>query len=78
MPPCLCEFLVGDATWDARLCAWLLYILKEYREEQEGIWPEYVKSLPGASELNLLLNFSPMEQMLLKIPQYDVLPKCMP
>lgn len=68
MPLTLCEFLVSDASWDARLCAWLLYIVKKYSHQTDGLWSAYIKTLPKMSDLNLLLTFSPMEQMLLKIP----------
>lgn len=70
LPTVLYEFLVDDVSWDARLCAWLLFLIKEYSQHHEGIWPQYIKSLPGPSDLHLLLAFSPMEQMLLKVPQY--------
>eukprot|EP00892_Ulva_mutabilis_P003184 jgi/Ulvmu1/12867/UM098_0052.1 len=70
IPTELSDFLTDEACWDARLCAWLLYVIKVSGPGNEGVWPEYIKSLPNPSDLNLLLTFSPMEQMLLTIPHY--------
>jgi hypothetical protein len=68
MPSQLADFIQsGDARWDARLCAWLLYLCQQVGGSGT-FWGLYLQSLPSEGELNLLCSYTPQEQMLLQVP----------
>lgn len=66
LPPELLAFLTNDSRWDVRLSAWLLYLMKT--AEEGSVWALYRESLPHLEELNVLMCYSPMEQMMLQVP----------
>jgi hypothetical protein len=71
LPSELCDFLQSsDARWDARLCAFFLYVHQQFRDTQ-GIWGLYMQSMPGVDELNLLCNYTSAEQTMLQLPWCD-------
>ena len=71
LPPQLVTFLQGEARWDARLCAWLLWIRSNHGDAQLGqqdLWALYIRSLPAPAEQHLLCNYTPVEQLMLQLP----------
>ncbi|KXZ49958.1 hypothetical protein GPECTOR_18g116 [Gonium pectorale] len=57
MPSELTDFLTGDARWDVRMTAWLLWVASELPEHP--IWGPYVANLPPADEVTCLINYGP-------------------
>ena len=66
MPAELVAFLTDDSRWDVRLSAWLLYLMKTAAEG--SVWALYRDSLPRLADLNVLMCYTPMEQMMLQVP----------
>lgn len=66
MPPLLVEFLQGEARWDARLAAWLLWLRS--CSGSSPLWRHYFSVLPAAAEMTCLLNYAPKEQLSLELP----------
>lgn len=64
LPPALSDFLLGEARWDARLAAWLLW----QSRCSGALWRSYFAALPRLPELSNLLTFSPDEHPWLEFP----------
>jgi hypothetical protein len=71
LPAELQAFLIGDARWDARLCAWLLYIMR-HKSDGGGLWTAFVSSLPPPEALTLLMCYRPMDQLLFQLPMCEL------
>ncbi|GIL48199.1 hypothetical protein Vafri_4886 [Volvox africanus] len=59
LPQQLLDFLTGDARWDVRMTAWLLWVASELPDSP--VWGPYLSSLPPADEVTCLLNYGPDE-----------------
>ncbi|GLC52280.1 hypothetical protein PLESTB_000604500 [Pleodorina starrii] len=57
LPQQLLDFLTGDARWDVRMTAWLLWVASELPDSP--VWGPYLESLPPAEEVTCLLNYAP-------------------
>ncbi|KAL3148961.1 hypothetical protein ABBQ32_001818 [Trebouxia sp. C0010 RCD-2024] len=58
LPVDLLRFIQGEARWDLRLTAWLLWLATHGSK----FWKQYIQSLPKEHEMTCLLNYSPEEQ----------------
>jgi hypothetical protein len=65
---CCCP--TGDARWDARMAAWLLWMTSH----PSHLWRSYLDLLPAESDMSCLLNFSPPEITELQVPTLQVRP----
>ncbi|GLI69471.1 hypothetical protein VaNZ11_014089, partial [Volvox africanus] len=59
LPQQLLDFLTGDARWDVRMTAWLLWVASELPDSP--VWGPYLSSLPLVDEVTCLLNYGPHE-----------------
>ncbi|WIA21504.1 hypothetical protein OEZ85_000708 [Tetradesmus obliquus] len=69
LPQLLLEFLQGDARWDIRMAAWLLYV--KQMAAQPGslpLWQAYLGLLPQEQDMCCLLNYSRAEAAELQLP----------
>lgn len=78
MPAALLEFLQGDARWDARLTAWVLWLAKQQNYDRlnsdqsrvmmssapnvNRLWQLYLQSLPQEECMTCLLNYVLFEE----------------
>lgn len=74
-PELLLEFLLSEARWEVRLCAWLLWLMKSGFDAESPLrphspWRTYINTLPHLDDLSTLLSYSPLEQRALAIPKY--------
>lgn len=58
----------GDARWDARMAAWLLWVARQ----PGALWRSYMALLPTQQDMTCLLNFSPAEAAELQLPSLVV------
>ncbi|KAG2451954.1 hypothetical protein HYH02_003728 [Chlamydomonas schloesseri] len=57
LPLQLAEFITGDARWDVRMTAWLLWVASELPDSP--LWAAYIATLPPADEVTCLINYGP-------------------
>eukprot|EP00775_Hariotina_reticulata_P004636 gene4636-4889_t len=68
LPPQLLDFLQdGEARWDLRMAAWLLWV-KLQQQQTGSMWDAYLDLLPQESDLSCLLNFNDAERQELQLP----------
>lgn len=79
----LSDAMTGDARWDVRLTAWLLWVAKQHTPPQDlaapsassppaTAWQQFLSLLPPEHKMSLLLNFRPQEAEELQIPSLQV------
>ncbi|KAG2499539.1 hypothetical protein HYH03_002485 [Edaphochlamys debaryana] len=57
MPEDLVDFLTGEARWDVRMTAFLLWVASE--QPDSPVWGRYMANLPPAGEITCLLHYGP-------------------
>lgn len=59
LPSQLLEFLQGEARWDVRMTAWLLWVAGTCSDSP--VWGPYLQLLPTAEDVACLLNYGPQD-----------------